>query len=118
MIFVKLIPSKRELCSAYYCCYNFGKDVIQIGTVSGKGDPRRKERVRWARRQRHGARSREPGESGEVAQEPSLWRARRERRPLELLVVLKLGREWEPLREGCVHVCGGGETFKHRRNEG
>lgn len=36
---------------------------------------------------------------------------------LELLE-LPLGEEWEQPGEGCMHVCGGGETFKHRRNEG
>jgi hypothetical protein len=39
--FVKLIPLKPKLCNAYYCCCNFGKDMIQIGRVSGKGKSRK-----------------------------------------------------------------------------
>ena len=39
-------------------------------------------------------------------------------RLLGLLVVPKPAEREGAAGEGCVHVCGGGETFKHCRNEG
>lgn len=74
--------------------------------------------VRWARKQRPGPRSRWPGESREGGPGAFTMEGQAGRRLLEFQVALKLGREWEQPREGCVHVCGGGETFKHRRNGG
>lgn len=78
----------------------------------------------WARKQRAGARSWWPGEiwwprslcykgqEGEEAEDHSVQEY------LALRELLKPGEEWEPPGEGCVRVRGGGETFKHRRNEG
>lgn len=59
-----------------------------------------------------------------VAQEPLLEGHRaRGCRPLSPRKLGAAGqaavwREWEQPEEGCVHVCGGGETFKHCRNKG
>lgn len=58
---------------------------------------------------------REPLPSGDMR---TVLSAAENPRLLGLLVVPKPAEREGAAGEGCVHVCGGGETFKHCRNEG